>query len=92
MQARTSCVIIMKLTIRTKNSKMTFELSQEDVESLVWTAFQYAVRNQQYQEGEEPGLEAQPEEEGEEIYGGGRIRRRRDVRDYRGGNRQHQVP
>ena len=64
MQARTSCVIIMKLTIRTKNSKMTFELSQEDVESLVWTAFQYAVRNQQYQEGEEPGLEAQPEEEG----------------------------
>lgn len=64
MQARVSCVNLMKLTIKTQNSKMAFDLSQEEVESLVWTAFQYASGSQQYQEGDEPGLEVQPGEEG----------------------------
>lgn len=58
-QAGASCVNIMKLTIETQNSKMAFELRQDEVESLVWTAFQYATGNQQCQE--KPGT--QPEAE-----------------------------
>lgn len=51
------CIIIMKFMIKTQNSEMAFDLRQEEIESLVWTAFQYAAGNQQYQE------ETQPEEE-----------------------------
>lgn len=59
--------MFMKFTIKTQNSKMAFDLRPDEVESLVWTAFQYAAGNQQYQEEPEPRLEAQPEEGCEEY-------------------------
>lgn len=50
----------MKMTIKTPNSKMAFNLRPEAVESLVWSAYQYSVETQPPQD--ELEMAAQPVE------------------------------
>lgn len=65
LRGRPSCAVFMKISIKTQNTKMTFDLRQEDAESLIWSAFQYASGNQPYQEVPDPEEGGYPEDAGD---------------------------